>query len=362
MKIAVISSMVIPCPPPGYSGLEMIAYQVASGLAELGHDVTLVAPEGSRCDNCTLVMPSPPGNWDEKSAYRKYWEILPGFDAVVDMSWQHWPYMLKQEGKLKAPVLGVLHSLVEGCLKQLPAGVENPCFVCISHDQASVFHALFGRPARVAWNGVDVDFYKDMEVGRTNRLGRTNRFLFLGRFSSIKGADLAIDASKEAGVGLDLIGDTKITGEPDYFKMCEEKARLGWLNEKFPGHDTSIKIHGAASRGECVWWFSQAHAMIHPVQRFREPFGLAPVEAQLCGVPVIAWDNGAMRETVKHGVSGLLVKSQRELVDAINSHWMQAITQADRDGCREWASQFSVQRMVKRYEELCTQAVEGDQW
>jgi hypothetical protein len=35
---------------------------------------------------------------------------------------------------------------------------------------------------------------------------------------------------------------------------------------------------------------------------------------------------------------------------------------ADEDGrryCREWAMQFSVENMVKRYEELCKEAVEG---
>ena len=48
---------------------------------------------------------------------------------------------------------------------------------------------------------------------------------------------------------------------------------------------------------------------------YREPFGLAPVEAQLCGMPVIAWDNGAMRETIKHGETGFLVKTQQEMED-----------------------------------------------
>ena len=27
--------------------------------------------------------------------------------------------------------------------------------------------------------------------------------------------------------------------------------------------------------------------------------------------------------------------------------------------CREWASQFSIENMVKRYEELCKEAIEG---
>ena len=47
LKICVISSTVLHCPPKGYSGLEMLAWQIAEGLKDKGHDVMLVAPRGS---------------------------------------------------------------------------------------------------------------------------------------------------------------------------------------------------------------------------------------------------------------------------------------------------------------------------
>lgn len=40
-----------------------------------------------------------------------------------------------------------------------------------------------------------------------------------------------------------------------------------------------------------------------------EPFGLAPLEANACGVPVVAVAEGGVRETVVDGVTGLLVDS-----------------------------------------------------
>lgn len=40
-----------------------------------------------------------------------------------------------------------------------------------------------------------------------------------------------------------------------------------------------------------------------------EPFGLAPLEANACGVPVVAVAEGGIRETVVDGVTGLLVPS-----------------------------------------------------
>lgn len=353
MKVAVISSGVLVCPPPGYSGLEQLAWQQAEGLAQRGHDVTLFAPEGSRCQYAKVVAFGPPGQWEEKYLYSRYWHLLPEFDVIIDNSWNKWSYILKAEGKLKAPVLGVMHAPVNTMYQSLPPGVDKPCFVAISQDQADHFEALFNRKAKVAYNGVDTEFYKPMPG-----VQRTDRFLFLARFSTIKSPHLAIQACREAGVGLDLVGDTTITGEPEYLKQCMSLC-----------DGRQIKIHGNATRGECVKWFSQAHVLIHPNQNYREPFGLAPVEAMLCGCPVVAWDNGAMRETVPHGennwmwdVRGSIVRSYGELVEAIRFHAREPIPDDQRWNGREWAKQFSVEHFVLRYEELCEEAISTGGW
>ena len=39
-----------------------------------------------------------------------------------------------------------------------------------------------------------------------------------------------------------------------------------------------------------------------------EPFGLAPLEANACGLPVIAVAEGGVRETILDGINGLLVE------------------------------------------------------
>lgn len=347
MKICVISSTVFPCPPPGYAGLEMIAWQCADGLARRGHEVTLIAPKGSDYPhNGQTIFNGDPGGWDEKTAYSHYWQHLPGHDVVIDHSWQKWSYVLKAEGVLKAPVLGVMHAPVNTMYQTLPP-VDFPCMVCISVDQANHFDALHGRVARVVYNGVDPEFYKPLGIPRTKR------FLFLARFSSIKGADLAIEACKQAGVGLDLIGDTSITQEPEYFQQCRAYAEQ--INLTRPP-ETHIKIHGACSRGEAVWWYSQAHCMLHPNQRFREPFGLAPVESQLCGCPVISWDYGACRETV--GASWR-VQTLDQMVGLVNDVKNRDIQHSL---VRDNALRFSVENMVAGYEQRCQEAVSGDLW
>ena len=356
MKICVISSTVFPCPPLGYAGLEMIAWECARGLAKKGHDVTLIAPAGSSCPGVDVFQCLPPGHGEEQAyggcvlkdannndvRWPGYWSKLLEFNdggVLIDHSWQKWCYELKREGRLTAPILGVCHAPIQTMYGVLPP-VEHPCFVCISQDQKAHFDALHSpRTARFVYNGCDVGFYKPINVPRSNR------FLFLARFSTIKGPDLAIEACKKAGVGLDLIGDTSITNEPALYEHCKRLA-----------DGEQIKIIGSVPRGETVWWYSQAHALLHPNQRFREPFGLAPVEAMLCGCPVIAWRYGAMPETIVPGETGLLCESMDDLVTHIKT-LSKVLKPEDRPRCRDWAMQFSIDKMVDGYEALCYEAL-----
>jgi glycosyltransferase involved in cell wall biosynthesis len=358
MKIAVISTPVFRLPISGYGGLEQLAYQIAEGLAKKGHEVGLFAPDGSVCPGVQVIPFGPERQVDEKTAYSKTWQHLPSFDVVLDHSWQAWSHCLREEGVLKAPVLKTCHAPVNTMFQQLPKP-KVLSFVCISEDQAAHFRGLFSRDCRVCHNGVDGNYYKAIPG-----LKRTKRFLFLARFSSIKGPLLAIQACKKAGVGLDLVGDTQITGEQEYLQKCLAECD----NEQ-------IRLWGNATRGECVRWFSQAHAMIHPNfpdpdsghPGFREPFGLAPVEAMLCGCPVVAGDFGAMRETIPSGdqafvndLPGRLVETPAGLEETVK-FWSQGnfFAPEQRANLRKHALQFSVERMVNRYEELCTEAIKN---
>lgn len=358
MKVAVLSTPIFPLGDTGlagYGGLEQIAWLCAKGLAARGHRVTLYAPEGSSCPGAEVHSIGPARSADERRAFDGYGDSLAGHDVVIDHTWQKWAYIAKARG-LKPPVLGVMHAPVDTMYRTLPPGVERPCFVCISKDQAAHFEALHGKPARHCWNGIDPDFYQPVGAPRTNR------FLFLARFSSIKGADLAIEACLAAGVGLDLVGDTTITGEPDYLQKCLDMARRsspGWDLYK---NGPQVVVRGGCPRGETVWWYSRAHAMLHPNRRFREPFGLAPVEAMACGCPVIAWDFGAMRETIGPNRTGWLVKSFGELVTSINNIKNDQIGSAMRAACRKQALDFTIDRMVLRYEELCSEALTTGGW
>lgn len=287
MRVCVISTPIFRLPLTGYGGLEAIAWETARGLAARGHEVALVAPDGSECPGVQIIPCGPAGQVDEKMAYSGfpeakdqqgnvlrrqhagYWSALPSFDVVIDHTWMKWAYELKAEGVLKAPVLGVFHAPVNTMYQMWPPNfplkpvVEKACPVCISYDQAEHFQSIHNRHARVAYNGVDVDnFYVPLPGVK-----RTDRFLFLARFSTVKSPHLAIEACLKAGVGLDLVGDTSITNEPQYFEHCMQMAR-----QQSPGWDASkeqqIVVHGGCTRGETVIWYNKAHALIHPTQHF----------------------------------------------------------------------------------------------
>lgn len=343
MKILTVSSSVLPCPPSGYAGLEMVAYRQASGLAARGHTVVLAAPEGSHCPGGEVIVTGPAGNWDEQKAFGTYAGYLNSFDVVIDHSWQKHTLLAKAQDRCNPPVLSVMHAPADTMFRT-PPPVDKACVVCISDDQKGHFEASFSRKARRVYNGVDSSFYKPLNVPRSDR------FLFLARFSAIKGADIAIRACLAAGVGLDLVGDTQITGEPAYLEqvkaMCDGK---------------QIRMHGGCGRGETVFWYSQAFAMLHPVRGYREPFGLAPIEAQACECPVISWDNGAMRETIFDPTRNL-VDSEEQLVARIQYIKLHGISEDYRKACRDRASKFSIDSMVSGYESLCMEAVRTGGW
>lgn len=348
MKIGIISSTILTCPPRtptgeiGYGGLEQLAWQHAIGPADKGHEVNLIAPTGSIVDSRLTYHFTSLGE-SEKQAYSGYWQKLLSFDCIIDHSWQKWSMMLKMEGRLTIPVLLWLHAPVDTMFQSKPP-IDKPCFVAISQDQANHTKEHLNCEAKLCYNGVDHHFYN-----RISEIKRSDNYLFLARFSSIKGPDLAISAAKESNVNLDMVGDDTITGEPSLSMYIQEQCTLS----------PKLRYIGPQSRSQCNLWFNRNKALIHPNMRYREPFGLAPVEAQLCGMPVIAWDYGAMRETIRHGETGFLVKSQEELVELLKTD---AVSTIDPLNCTAWAMEFSYTNMINRVNELCHEAVETGGW
>lgn len=266
-------------------------------------------------------------------------------NIIAHNSWEKWSYILKMEKKLKAPILGVLHAPASTMYK-IPPPVKNPCFVTISKDQAQDAKTVLGIDTKTIYNGIDTEFYSPDKFSIKAAI---KRWLFLARISKIKGPDIALEVAKKTGIELDIVGDDKITGEPELAAFVKAGCT-----------QPQIIYHGGKSREESVKFFSNAICLLHMNKIFREPFGLAPIEAQACGCPVIAFDNGAMRETILPGKTGFLVKSTEEVIDLIKTN---AIKNISPQACREWiVENFTIQSMVNNYEKSITEALETGGW
>ena len=79
------------------------------------------------------------------------------------------------------------------------------------------------------------------------------------------------------------------------------------------------------------------------------------IEAMACGTPVIAYRSGSVPEVIDDGLTGFIVESEEEAVDAVNR-----LARLDRRKVRErFEVRFSAYRMARAYESHYRQLVDG---
>jgi glycosyltransferase involved in cell wall biosynthesis len=69
------------------------------------------------------------------------------------------------------------------------------------------------------------------------------------------------------------------------------------------------------------------------------------IEAMACGTPVIAWRHGSVPEVIEEGVTGFVVESEAEAVEAV-----ERCRRLDRQRIRaRFEARFSAERMAADY-------------
>jgi glycosyltransferase involved in cell wall biosynthesis len=114
-------------------------------------------------------------------------------------------------------------------------------------------------------------------------------YILVSRFVPYKRLDIAVDAFSQMGRRLLVVGGGR--------QMDMLKERAGPTIE-FPGRVDDVELPGLLAR---------ARAYIMPGE---EDFGIAPVEANACGRPVIAYAAGGALDTQIDGVTGVLFGDQ----------------------------------------------------
>ena len=102
-------------------------------------------------------------------------------------------------------------------------------------------------------------------------------------------------------------------------------------------------------------FLGHAAALILPIE-WPEPFGLVMIEAMACGTPVIAWNRGSVPEVVDHGVTGFIVNSDKEAMQAIKR-----LPMLERARVRRvFERRFSATTMAREYLALYRRLIERE--
>ena len=143
----------------------------------------------------------------------------------------------------------------------------------------------YNRDSKVIYSPVDETIFTLSE----NK--RSNTFLITSRLEPYKRIDLAVRVCTAHNIPLQIIGEGK------------ERKRL----EKLAG--PSVTFSGHLSDAEVIKAYQNAKAVIFPGS---DDMGLVPIEAQMCGAPVIAYGRDGATETIVDGLSGILFQEQTE--------------------------------------------------
>jgi glycosyltransferase involved in cell wall biosynthesis len=192
-------------------------------------------------------------------------------------------------------------------------------FVANSAHVAGRIRRYYNRRASVVYPPVDTAFFHP-DASPTE-----DHVLVVSALVPYKRIDLAIEACRQAGVRLRIVGDGP------------ERQRL---EQQAQGQAVFLGPRsGDALRDE----YRRARAVLLPGE---EDFGIVPLEAQACGTPVVALARGGALETVQDRETGVLFDSPTagSLAQALARL---EVLQFDRARLRCHAERFSRARHVE---------------
>jgi len=345
MRIGVFCTNEYTTPPPKgiiYAPL-VVAQQVADGLTERGHAVTMYAPKGSRVksrlhtggfrslynipqlkDFIALNLERGVASYENFALSQLFHDAQLG---KYDLLHIHPSIRAVFFAPLvKIPVVFTLHDpIIPGKLFYYDnIKSKNIHYVSISNSQR--------EPApQLPWAGT---VYNGIDIKKFPFKASSGKYLaIVGRMRAEKGIYEAIMAARKARVPL------KIAGNPTYGPYWERKIK--------PYLSRTIQHVGTIPYAQIPKFLSEARGFLFPI-KWEEPFGLVMTESMATGTPVIACNRGSVSEVMKDKKTGFVVKDFSAMVRSIAK-----LETIDRHVCRKHVEDnFTLEKMVEGYEKV----------
>jgi glycosyltransferase involved in cell wall biosynthesis len=333
VRIAQVAPLYESVPPRGYGGTERVVSYLTEELIRQGHEVTLFA-SGDSETKAELIAACPrslrldPGCVDPLPHHllllERVFEGASAFDVVhfhcdylhFPLSRRHLcPHLTTLHGRLDIPDLQPLYREFAGePLVSISDAQRQP--IPWANWQATVYH------------GIPRDLHALQE--------RPGSYLaFLGRVSPEKRLDRAVHIARRTGMPLKIAAKID-AADRSYFKEA--------IQPVLKAAGTRAEFVGEVGGREKDDFLARAYALLFPID-WPEPFGLVMIEALACGTPVIAWRCGSVPEVIADGVTGFIVDSLDQAVQAVGR-----VPVLSRRKCRQvFEERFTAVRMTRDY-------------
>lgn len=334
LAIGMIAPIAHDFPPPGYGPWERVCHDLVEGLSDLGHEIVVFAPQGSKTSGRlvetvpTSLATADPADHPDARVWEDHHIAVAMRDSVtmgLDLIHSHLHVHAVGYGPhLPIPLLSTLHGAAWNRANHLVLETHrDQPYVSLSDSERGFLPCL--NYVATIGNGIRLDEF-------TPGPGTNDALVFVGRMSPEKAPDLAVEVARRSGRPLVMAG------------LVEDQHREFYETRIEPFLDRDIRHVGAIDRGEVAALVGGSAGLLMPL-RWDEPFGLVVVESLAVGTPVVAWRRGAMEELIEDGETGFLVDDSDQAVTAVDR-----LSMLDRGVCRQRAEQrFGHATMAQRY-------------